>query len=216
MKISKETLALLRNFAAINSNILLKPGNVLSTLSASKTIYAKVTVKEQFTHQFGIYDLNEVLGIASLFSDPDFEFNEKFLIVREGGSSVKYFAAAEEVLVVPSKPLNVPPADIEFNLSADQLTMILKTAGVLRAPDVCIEGNGTTLRANVCDKKNPSSNSYIVELGATDETFKANLRVDNLKMMMSNYTVQLAAKKIAKFVSNDLEYVVVLEQDSEF
>ena len=216
MKISKETIALLRNFATINGNILLKPGSSLTTLSASKSVYASVTVKEDFPVQFGVYDLNELLGITALFSDPDYDFTEKYVTIKEGPNSVRFYGAAEEVLTVPSKPIKVPPADIQFKLTADQINMIMKTSGVLRASDVTVEGDGTNLRVIVGDKKNSSANNYVVELGDTTAKFKANIRVDNLKIIPGDYTVELAAKKVAKFINGDLEYVVVLEQDSEF
>jgi len=216
MKISKETLALLRNFASINGNLLIKPGNVISTLSASKSVYASVTVKEDFGTEFGIYDLNELLGIAALFDDPDYEFTEKTLTVKQGKNNVKYHGASSEVLTFPAKPIKVPPADIEFDITADQINMIMKTAGVLRAVDVTIEGDGKSLRVVVGDKKNSSANNYVMEIGDTDSTFKAHIRVDNIKIIPGDYKFELAAKKIARLTAGPLEYVLVLEQDSVF
>ena len=48
MKLSKETLALFKNFAGINSNLLLKNGSKLATISAQKNVMADVTVGETF------------------------------------------------------------------------------------------------------------------------------------------------------------------------
>ena len=67
MKLSKETLSVLKNFATINGNILIKSGDRLSTISAQKNVMASVSVKETFDRDFGIYDLNEFLGVYSLF-----------------------------------------------------------------------------------------------------------------------------------------------------
>ena len=58
MKISKETINVLKNYASINSNLLLSPGNKLKTTSNTKTIASSVTVAEDFPVEFGIYDLN--------------------------------------------------------------------------------------------------------------------------------------------------------------
>jgi len=44
MKLSKETLALIKNYASINSNLLLKAGNKLSTIAVGNTIMSTVTV----------------------------------------------------------------------------------------------------------------------------------------------------------------------------
>lgn len=216
MKFSKETISLLKNFAQINGNLLINPGNVLHTISVAKSVYAQVEVKESFPQKFGIYDLNEFLGVIALFEDPEVEFSEKYATIKQGRSSVRYYGADESVLTAPSKAIKVPPADIEFELSADQVNMLLKTAGVLRAADILIEGDGNELKIVVGDKKNSSSNNYEVVVGSTSDTFKAYIRVDNMKMIPGNYKVELAAKKIAKFTNESLQYVLTLEQDSVF
>ena len=46
MKLSKETLSVLKNFATINGNILIKSGDRLSTISAQKNVMASVSVKD--------------------------------------------------------------------------------------------------------------------------------------------------------------------------
>lgn len=216
MKLSKETIALLKNFATINGNLLIKPGSNLSTISASKSVYATVDVTEDFPSQFGIYDLNEFLGVIALFNDPELNFTDKYVSIKEGRNSVKYFGADETVLVAPSKALKVPPADIEFNLTTEQVNMVLRTSGVLRAPDVTISGDGEVLKIIVGDRKNSSGNNYVMEVGETDSVFNANIRVDNIKMIPGDYKVELAAKKIAKFSNGSLQYVLSLEADSTF
>lgn len=216
MKISKETIAVMKNFASINGNLLIKPGSKLSTLSASKSIYASVDVKEDFPTQFGIYDMNELLSIISLFSDPDFEFDAKKLTIKEGRNCVIYAGASEEVLTAPSKALKIPPVDIEFSLTTSNIDMILKSAGALKAPDICFEGDGETLKVVVGDKKNTSASSYEMVVGETDSKFKAYIRVEHLKVIPGDYKVELAAKKIARLSAGALEYVIVLEADSQF
>lgn len=216
MKLSKETLNLLKNFATINSNLLIKPGQTLNTISAAKSVYAQVEVKETFPEQFGIYDLNEWLAALALFEDPEIEFCGKFVTIKQGRSSIKYFGADETVLTSPAKEIKVPPADVEFNLTTDQVNMIMRTAGVLRAADVMFEGDGAELRVVVGDKKNVTGNNYVMVVGSTESVFNANIRIDNLKMLPGDYTVELAAKKIAKFSSGTLQYVLSLEADSTF
>lgn len=77
MKLSKNTINILRNFSGINTNLLLKPGNQLMTVAANKTAFASAEVEETFDTEFGIYDLSEFLGVLSVFSEPDLEFSEK-------------------------------------------------------------------------------------------------------------------------------------------
>ncbi len=72
--ISKATLGILKNFSSINSNLLVRPGNKISTITPGKNMMAEATVEETFDVEFGIWDLNKFLGVLSLFSDPVLEF----------------------------------------------------------------------------------------------------------------------------------------------
>jgi len=217
MKLSKETVGLIKNFAGINSNLLLKSGNKLATISAQKNVMADAVVTETFP-DFGIYDLNEFLGAMSLFEDPELTFNEKWVTIEQGGNSIKYFAADASVLTAPQKSITFPDAEINFTLSASMLNMISKTASVLRAADVSIVGDGTTINVLVGDKKNATGNSYSEPVGTTDKTFKVNLKVENLKMLPGDYNVSISSKKISRFKSpsTDLVYYVAVEADSTF
>jgi ribosomal protein L28 len=216
MKLSKETTALIKNFAGINSNLLLKAGNKLATISAQKNVMADATVSETFP-DFGIYDLNEFLGAMSLFEDPELEFSEKYVTIKQGSMSIKYFAADASVLTAPQKSITFPDAEIQFSVTAAMLNMIHRTASVLRASDVSIVGDGSTITAVVGDKKNATGNSYSEPVGTTDKTFKVNLKVENLKMIPGDYTVSISSKKISRFKGNgDLVYYVAVEADSTF
>ena len=216
MKLSKETVGLIKNFAGINSNLLLKSGNKLATISAQKNVMADAVVTETFP-DFGIYDLNEFLGAMSLFEDPELTFNEKWVTIEQGGNSIKYFAADASVLTAPQKAITFPDAEIEFQMSANMLSMIQRTASVLRASDVSIVGDGSTIAVVVGDKKNATGNSYNSAVGATEKKFKVNMKVENLKMIPGDYQVSISSKKISRFKgAGDLVYYVAVEADSIF
>jgi hypothetical protein len=94
----------------------------------------------------------------------------------------------------------------------------MKTAAVLRAPDISITGSDGDLCVSVLDLKNPTSNSYDMTLGKTDKTFTANLRVENMKLVNTDYKVFISSKKISKFLSVDesVQFYIALEGTSEF
>jgi hypothetical protein len=217
MKLSKETVALFKNFAGINSNLLLKSGNKLATISGQKNVMADATVTESFP-DFGIYDLNEFLGAMSLFDDPELDFQDKYVSIKQGNMNIKFFAADASVLTAPQKSITFPDAEINFNISTDKLTMIHKTASVLRSPDVSIVGDGSSITIVVGDKKNATGNSFSEVVGTTDKKFKVNLKVENLKMLPGDYQVSISSKKISRFKSptSDLVYYVAVEADSTF
>jgi len=91
MKISQQTLSILKNFATINGNILVRAGSNLSTISPQKNILANANVAESFPLEFAIYDLSQFLSAVSLFEDADFDFAEKYVTISSGRRSIKYF-----------------------------------------------------------------------------------------------------------------------------
>ena len=218
MKLSKDTVALFKNFAGINSNLLLKEGNKIATISAQKNVMSDTTVSESFPSEFGIYDLNEFLGAMSLFEDPELDFSDKYVTIKEGGASIKYFAADPSVLTAPQKAITFPDAEIEFTLTATMLTMIQKTASVLRSNDLTVVGADGKIVIQVGDKKNATGNTYNAQVGSTDKEFKVNLKVENLKMLPGDYLVSISSKKISRFkaTSSELVYYVAVEADSVF
>lgn len=219
MKLSKETIQVLKNFSSINSNLLIKEGNVLSTISVHKNVMAEATLEDSFPQNFGIYDMHEFLGAVNLFDDPDLTFKDKYVLIEQGSSSIKFVAAEPTVLMTPpDRKINFPSSDVSFNMSAAMFLGIIKTASVLRSEDVSIVGDGTKMKVVISDKKNSSANSYSLELGETDLNFKINLKVENLKFMPLDYKVEVSKKKIAKFTSSDSKilYYVAVEADSTF
>ena len=219
MELSKETLTLIKNFAGINGSLMLQAGNRLATISEGKNVMAEATISETLPINFGIYDLNEFLNVVSLFQTTNLDFSEKYVLVSDGGKSkIKYFAAGEGVVKAAPTTIKCPGADVSFTLEAAQLAMIQRTSSVLKASDVSIVGADGLLKVMVSDKKNDTSNAYEVTLGETDETFKANIKVENLKMLPNDYEVSISKKKISRFkhTASDLTYYVAVESDSEF
>jgi len=146
------------------------------------------------------------------------DFSEKFVTIKEGGNSIKYFAADASVLTAPQKAITFPDSDIEFTLTATMLSMIQKTASVLRATDLQIVGADGKMSIQVGDKKNATGNTYNAQVGSTTKEFKVNLKVENLKMLPGDYLVSISSKKISRFkaTSSDLVYYVAVEADSVF
>ena len=108
MKISEETIEVLKNFSTINQNLLIKQGNVLTTMSSMKNIMAKATVKEDFPQEVAIYDLNEFLSAISIFQKPEFDFQDNYVLLSEENSkskSLKYFYSDPSVITSPTKEI---------------------------------------------------------------------------------------------------------------
>ena len=105
MKLSTNTMSILKNFATINEGIFIKPGNVIETISKQKNILARAELADTFEADFGVHDLNNFLGMLSLSRDaqPEIEIEEKNIIIKGHGdrSSTKYRKANKETILVP-------------------------------------------------------------------------------------------------------------------
>ena len=220
MKLNQHTIDTLKNFAGINTNILIKEGDELSTISTMRNIFARAKVSDSFTNQFGIYDLNEFLSAVSGFSKPELTLKDKYLTISSEGSKskVKYYYSDPSVIVSPQKEVNMPEADVTFSLTESNYKELLKMAAILKSPDLALIGTkGGDIVLKVCDKKNDTSNSFdiVVGQGATaDYTFY--FKVENMKMLDGDYDVSVSSKSISHFKNKKLpiEYWIALEPDS--
>ena len=218
MKLSTETISVLKNFSTINANLMVKAGSSLSTMSAMKNIVAKADVSEEFLSDFAIYDLNEFLSALSLFGKPDLEFNDDFVIITEEGTSksLKYWYSDPSVVTTPSKEISMPSTELTFNLSSDTLNEITKAAAVIGVPDMALSGG----KLMVTDKKNSTANAYETSLDVGDiaAEYKFWFKVENLKVMPGAYDVEVSSKKISHFTNTKLgvQYWIALEPESSY
>ena len=179
MKLSDNTVALLKNFAGINNSILVKQGTKLRTISVAKNILAEAEVKEDFPRDFAIYDLNQFLNGLSLHQKPELDFaNDGYVVIREGKMRSKYFFADPNVIVTPpEKAINLPSEDVCFELRTEQLDKLLKAAAVYQLPDISAVGEAGVVKLLVRDKKNDTSNDFAIVVGETENTFCFNFKV---------------------------------------
>tara|TARA_R110002073_G_scaffold318538_1_gene492683 strand:- start:67 stop:741 length:675 start_codon:yes stop_codon:yes gene_type:complete len=223
MKLSEHTVEVLKNFASINQNLVIKEGNTLTTMSAMKNIVAKAEVEESFKKEVAIYDLNEFLASLSLFASPVLEFNEGFVTIKEENTpknSLKYFYSDPSVVTSPNKTITMPSKEVSFTLNGDNLTKLKRAAGVIGAPDLVLEKKNTDVFLTVKDKKNDTANTFSVDVDTVEDgsDFKFYFKVENLKVMDGDYHVDISSKNISHLASSnkDVEYWVALEPESSY
>ena len=219
MKISDNTKEVLKNFSTINSGIKVNAGNTLETISNMKNILAVATVSESFPQGFSVYNLPEFLGAASLFEDPDFQFNDQAMTISDDNSSMSYFYASEGMVTSPEKKITMPESDIEFDVSSTLLNDLQKASSVLGVSDLVLESTGGNVQFTVKDKKNSTTNTFSRMVKEGDgATFSMNFKIENLKVLAGNYTVSVSSKGISHWKNKDiaLEYFIALEPDSTY
>ena len=222
MKLSSHTTSVLKNFATINQNLVIKEGNTITTMSAMKNIIAKAEVEETFPQEIAIYDLNEFLAAMSLFTNPILDFSENHVMIKEENNtsnSLKYFYSDPSVVTSPSKMITMPSNEVKFTMSNEDLSKLKKAAGVIGAPDMVLEENGSGSSLTVKDKKNDTANNYSLDVATQGEgNFNFFFKVENMKLLDGTYDVEISSKNISHYKnkSSDIEYWIALEPESTY
>jgi len=219
--ISKDTLNILKNFSGINSNLYVKPGSKITTMSPTKNIMAEVEVEESFDTEFGIWDLNKLLGVVSLFQDPEFIFDDKYMtITGASGSKVKYFYSDPKLLSYPTKSIKKIDAVVEFDLTSDDFRELSRAGAVLQNPDLCFVSDDDAVLAVVKDLKDPTCNVFSIRVGDNKDQadFSFNFKLENMKMFDGDYHVALSKNVIGQFThaSRPLTYWVAMDATSTY
>lgn len=222
MEISSNTVNVLKNFASINSNIVIKPGNKLMTISEAKNVLAQAIVPEQFQKIVGIYDLQEFLNVLGLVDQPRVRFDDNYMSI--GGSSgrdmIKYYYADVDMLTSPSKIIEMPDADVWFTLDENTLSNLKRAAAVFGHNQMSIEPSDGCIKLTVIDPENSTANQYSIDVdgGYNTESFNFVLNIANLKMVSDTYNVKISSKLISQFTNEkqDLSYWVALEKSSTY
>lgn len=224
MNLSQDTVGVLKNFASINPNIVMREGNIVKTISEARNILAEADISEDIPHEFGIYDLNEFLNVVGLFEEPVLQFEDtKRVRIADARKkqSVNYFFSDPSVLTTPQKDITMPSIDVSFVLTSDTLSQLRRASATLGVSDLVVDNKEGKVYARVTDLKDPTSNSYQFEIEdavVTGGTFELVYNMANLKLIPGDYQVDVSQKFISNFKHQTLnvKYWVALEKTSKF
>ena len=217
--LSKKTLDVLKNFSSINSSIVFRKGSTVRTISNAENILAKFTGEEVFPTDFAIYDLSQFLSGISLFNDPQLEFTSNdYVSIRGGRTSAKYYFSDPEITLksAPEKNVNFPGADLQFNLTSDDLIALQKASAVYSLPDLTFQSEEglDTIKLILRDKENDTSNTYDLSVaGCATGTFSLDVKIENIRLLPGDYSVKVSKHLISEWNNTnvDLTYYIALE-----
>lgn len=223
MKLSENFVEVLKNFSSINSGLVVKPGKVLRTISSNKAILAESHNDEEFTQEFGIYDLNKMLGLLSMNKDAAEVSIEKDSLVFTGlngkGKIRQRFTEPKLILAPPNKNINVPGYEVTVKLTVETFNWIFDVASILKCPNIVIkkdEGSDEITIAAVDVKGEIVDSAEVTVEGTSDQPFQAVLKIENLKVIPGNYQVEISKLGVSLFThtTKKLRYWVAIEQAS--
>jgi hypothetical protein len=222
MELSENTLQVLKNFSTINQNLMIRAGNTVKTISEARNVLATAVVDVEFPKDFGIYDLNEFIGVLGLVDTPRLKFEDEYVTVSDstGRSKVKYFFSPEETLTTPQKDINMPDGDVKFTLDGDTLNKLKRAASALGHNEVSISGKNGVLSLSVVESQNSTSNAFSIDVDGDfgDANFNFVMNISNLKILPGDYDVSISSKLISSFTNKEtnVQYWIALEKTSSY
>ena len=157
--------------------------------------------------------------MLSLSKDADLAFEESFVKVKNGRSTVKYFYSDPSILVTIPEGFSPPVTDFTVKITQDILTDVRKACAVLQLPDVVLrnDDDGTTAVLVATDLKNSTSHEYKVSLDPIDFDANFHFKIDNLKLISGDYSMHVVTEKnVSHWVHDNgvIEYWIALEATS--
>lgn len=219
MKLNVKTIEILKNFYSINPSIVVKEGNVLTTISTAKTIVAKATVSDAFEKRFAMYDLGYLINTVTSFEKPELTFSDTHVTINAEGTTYKTrltYADESGIKVPPEKPISLPTIDASCVVNTELLRAVQRQLSVLNLAEIALVGDGSNIYLQAIDSKNPSANEFSVVVGSTDKTFRAIFKAENIKILPGEYQIDICSKGISHFKGKDIEYWIAVESNSTY
>ena len=225
MKLSKQTLALLKNFSTINSGIYFKSGNFIMTKSVNSAVYGEATLPdgENIDFDFAIFDLNGFLSILSLTGeDAEISSHKNGVLIKGKRTEVIWPEAEPQSIVYPKKAINFPEAQVEFTVSGEDYNQLMKLARGLGADTIAITNVDDKVVIKSFNKtidtllEKPLSTIEVDDYEG-DNNFNFIIDLRNVKLQADDYTVKLwgnASNTAVKFDGTVANYVIAVEVDS--
>lgn len=223
MKLSNDTLNILKNFASINTGIVFHQGKTIKTISGNKNILAEATITEEIPVEFGVYDLNNFLTVLSLHKEePVIDFGDKMAVISglSGRSKLNYrFCDPTMVVAPPAKPIAMPDAEIAFELTDSDLEWVIRTSSVLSSPNIAVVSDGSKISLQCFDATNDAASTNTLDVtDGNGDRFKMIFKTEALKMIPGSYDVHVSSKGVSHFrnKAKDLQYWITTEAGSTY
>lgn len=198
MKLSEDTVNILKNYSGINQSLQFKVGNTLRTISPLRTIFVEATVSENFPQEFAIFDLNKLLAKVSLYKEAELSFDDDKINIstnnKKKSDYIKY-CSPKVIVTPPEKSITITDPDCSFSLSQEDLDWMRKSAGISGSPNFVFESDGDVIHFIATDVKDDSADQSKIEIGTGDgKKFRVVMKVENFKLMEGSYDVSIAKK----------------------
>lgn len=212
MKISEETLKMLKWMSTVNGGIKIDPGNMLYSKAETQAMCCVCKVKENFPVPFVTSNLPKFLSLVDITVNPEFEFNDKNVIITSDNQKTKIvFTQSNPEIVNQSNKIPKPQKDvaIEFHLESEDLKKVYEAAKVLNVSDITLRTKNGNVYATVSNRAVASGDQIDIKISECDPDLEIEYyyRKQNLKLIPDySYDATIYSVGLSKFVATDSIY----------
>lgn len=217
MKMNERTLAVLKNFAGINSGVVLRPGKVQKTMSPEQTILVQAHLEDDFNSTFGIYELNQFLSNITTLNNPELTFTDTNVLMKDNDLEFNYYSCSPNLIISPpeGKDLVMKDPDVAFSLNYSNLQKIIKLAIMNELVNLTVMGKNGGVFIQTHDAKNDTSNfasSKVADYDGAD--FSVMFKVENLKLIPDDYKVEIKIGGFSCWTNKNetMKYFIAMEK----
>jgi len=210
LKLSPETILVLKNFATINQSLIFKEGHIQRTVQPQKTIMAQATLKDKFPKEFAIYNLAQFIAVLDLCSSSELECADNYVMIRSGPTAVKYFYGSKaHVTTPPEHAIKLPSEDAKFTIEAEALKATLQAAALLSLPEIMLFGRDGKSYIGATDLRTEGSNVFEYEVGGAETNYRTVFKTEYLKILPGKYEAKVSTQGLAYLKTNIADSVTV-------
>jgi hypothetical protein len=214
MKLSSNTIKILKNFSTINNSILIRRGDVLNTISSYSDIVAEATLDEVFPRECAIYDLSKFLGVYQMMGEPELTFEDSFVTLSSDNKKTFFVYTDKTNVKTMDDEIEMPEIIETIHLSSNDIETLLQASSVMKLSDFNIVSDGAAVILTATDRKNSSAGSFVVNSQQhSTKKFSVSFKFEQLKLFSGDYDVKIT-ESAAQFShsSGRLQYWVAADE----
>ena len=230
MRLTDQDLQVLTNFSEIQKNFIFRKGNIATTVTGLKNIFAYYKMETEVPKEFAIYDLREFLNLYDLFDKPKLTISDDKVIFKDNRFTSEYSTTGMDWIFAPklinNKIFNWNEFDYRFHLTANDIKDYYRCRRhTNRLPDLTIENKEGyfSLKLHNTKSKTDPKLSFILnssDRNKTNQQFNFDMKCENFnKILIADYDAEIFSNYPKEYggliklsnVNTPLTYWIALE-----
>jgi len=218
MKISNETLSILKSFSSINPVTYLGVDkNSIQVVRKDKSLIGVYQTAEDFTTECAFWNMPQLLSVIDSMggNNAEIEFDDRFIkVVNADNIHVKYLYTNEAIIIKNNpKPVgftrynrdfNKDDKYFEFEISKDILDKLLKLSKILELEVITFNfENGVGTAKLQKTSEDGEGHNFNVELKG-EGSGSISINLENLNIILGDYKVMIEKGIVSKWVNKNI------------